>query len=86
MHIDDNEVIKELEELDRQRQRAKTAADALREANRWSTLVNSRQALMEGEGSIDQVSRWIKSHKLEPQHPWLRPGFTILPTRVGFLM
>ncbi len=58
MHIDDNEVIKELEELDRQRQRAKTAADALREANRWSTLVNSRQALMEGEGSIDQVSQW----------------------------
>ncbi len=55
MHIDDNEVIMELEELDRQRQRAKTAADALREANRWSTLVNSRQALMEGEGSIDQV-------------------------------
>ncbi len=58
MHIDDNEVIKELEELDRQRQRAKTAADALREANRWSTLVNSRQALMEGEGSIDQVRCW----------------------------
>lgn len=55
MHIDDNQLIKVLEELDKQRIRAKTAADALREANRWSTLVNSRQALMDGEDNVEQA-------------------------------
>uniref|UniRef100_A0A5K3F5C0 Conserved oligomeric Golgi complex subunit 7 n=1 Tax=Mesocestoides corti TaxID=53468 RepID=A0A5K3F5C0_MESCO len=59
MHIDDSGVVKELEELDRQRTRVKRAADALREANRWSTLVNSRQDLMEGEGNVEQLYQLI---------------------------
>lgn len=59
MHIDDSDVIRELERLDCQRQRAKKAADALREANRWSMLVNSRQALMEGDANVDQLYQLI---------------------------
>lgn len=59
MHTDDNGVIQELERLDRERQRAKRAADALREANRWSMLVNSHQALMEGDANVDQLYQLI---------------------------
>lgn len=59
MHIDDNDVIRELERLDCERQRVKKAADALREANRWSMLVNSRQALMEGDANVDQLFQLI---------------------------
>ncbi|KAM7534305.1 hypothetical protein Aperf_G00000105591 [Anoplocephala perfoliata] len=59
MHIDDNGVIRELERLDRERQRAKKAADALREASRWSMLVNSNQALMEGDANVDQLYQLI---------------------------
>ncbi|KAL5960636.1 Conserved oligomeric Golgi complex subunit 7 [Taenia solium] len=59
IHIDDSDVIRELERLDCQRQRAKKAADALREANRWSMLVNSRQALMEGDANVDQLYQLI---------------------------
>ena len=59
MVVDDNSVIRELKRLDCERQRAKKAADALREANRWSMLVNSRQALMEGDANIDQLCQLI---------------------------
>nr|CDS29332.2 oligomeric golgi complex subunit 7 [Hymenolepis microstoma] len=59
MHIDNNSVIRELERLDCERQRVKKAADALREANRWSMLVNSRQALMEGDANVDQLFQLI---------------------------
>ncbi|KAH9279608.1 Conserved oligomeric Golgi complex subunit 7 [Echinococcus granulosus] len=59
MHLDDSGVIRELERLDCERQRAKKAADALREANRWSMLVNSRQALMEGDANVDQLYQLI---------------------------
>ncbi|VDN97235.1 unnamed protein product [Rodentolepis nana] len=59
MHIDNNSIIRELERLDCERQRVKKAADALREANRWSMLVNSRQALMEGDANVDQLFQLI---------------------------
>ncbi|VDM04208.1 unnamed protein product [Schistocephalus solidus] len=58
MHIDSSETISRLTELDRQRERTKLAADALREANRWSTLVNSRKVLMEGD-NVEQLYQLI---------------------------
>ncbi|KAL7055079.1 hypothetical protein AAHC03_024557 [Spirometra sp. Aus1] len=58
MHIDSSETISRLTELDRQRERTKLAADALREASRWSTLVNSRKVLMEGD-NVEQLYQLI---------------------------